>query len=276
MNNFFLRFFILWQCLILTSCTSKPSGTIINYKAFVINLDRAQDRMKAIEDQFKTHNIKFERFNAVDGYKILITDLEKNITYTGLDLKNKLFEFSKMKKYYIDCGREEEANFIFYKLGDYTFTSGELGCTCSHRSIIIKAIQEKLDRIVIFEDDVQILSDDFSFLMNSALIQMPKNSVVFLDAHGNGLEKYKIDLSHRGLLIPLHNIYEFYGCYAIILDISFAKNLLKKGNIETWPFDNKIANLVTSKVGLGFILNRKIATFREELGSEIKEMGRAF
>ncbi len=270
-------FKIFFLCFFLTSCVSpKYGGEVIRYKAFVINLDRAKDRLKIIEEQFKSHNIKFERFSAIDGYKILITDLESGDTYSGLDLKNHLFEFSKTKKYYIDCGREKEANFIYFLEGNFKFTAGELGVTCSHRSIIVKAMQEKLDRIAIFEDDVKILSDDFAYLMSNVLIHMPKNSVVFLDAHGPGLARYKIDRNSKNLLIKLSNITEVYGAYALIFDIKFAENLLREGDIERWPIDCKIPYLIKQKIGLGFLLNRKVATVFENMESEIKEMGRGF
>ncbi|MCC8406854.1 MAG: glycosyltransferase family 25 protein [Rickettsia endosymbiont of Sceptobius lativentris] len=43
-------------------------------KIFIVNLDRSTDRYNNISKQFDNNNLSYERFSAVDGYNLSITD----------------------------------------------------------------------------------------------------------------------------------------------------------------------------------------------------------
>ncbi|WP_017442536.1 glycosyltransferase family 25 protein [Rickettsia gravesii] len=62
-------------------------------KIFIVNLDRSTDRYNNISKQFDNNNLFYERFSAVDGYNLSITDAEGK-RFTGLDVKNNLLFYS--------------------------------------------------------------------------------------------------------------------------------------------------------------------------------------
>jgi GR25 family glycosyltransferase involved in LPS biosynthesis len=154
-------------------------------------------------------------------------------------------------------------------------SAGEFGCLCSHRGILVEAIKQNLDVVVVFEDDFKILSNQFSFLLHASINKIPENSVIYLDAHGSGLGDIKRDQNIPNLLIQLPKIPKLiFGTYALVFDIKAAKSIIQ--SIETdRQIDNTITKLIMKKKIKGFLLNKKTITYSEELGSNIKEMGRS-
>ncbi len=264
---------IIWVCLllVLTSCTIHRNKEI-KYKAYIINLAKSTERMDAAKAQLQKHNIPFERFEAVDGYKIEITDIKSGKKYKGEDLKDDNFKLKRWDKYFIDCKTIPEANFTYFRTKKYKLTAGELGCMCSHRTVLAKAIKEKLDVVLVFEDDVVIKSNDFTFLLYSAINQIPRNSAIFLDAHGPDVEYVKRNQRSSKLYIKLTGP-EIYGNYAVIYDVMAAKKVVGIKE-EIMPIDNRVGAMINANEIRGYIFNKDIVTYDTTLGSHIKEMGR--
>lgn len=100
---------------------------------YVISLPNAIDRRKHIENEFKSHNLNFEFFDAVQPSTELNNLIEKYIP----NLKNS------------------------------SLTDGEKGCLISHLSIWKKCIENNYDYVNIFEDDIRLSSDSEKFIKNS-------------------------------------------------------------------------------------------------------------
>lgn len=264
---------IIWLALLLflSNCTLHKNREV-KYKAYLINLEKSAERMEIAKTQLRNHNIPFERFEAVDGYKIEITDLKTKQKYTGQDLKDNNFKMKRWERYFIDCKNIPEANFVYFRTKKYQLTAGELGCMCSHRAVLTKAIKEKLDVILVFEDDVAIKSEDFTFLLYSSINQIPKNSVIFLDAHGPDVEYIKRNKDRSKLYLKLKGP-EIYGNYAVIYDILAAKKVVSIKE-EIMPIDNRVGSMINTREISGYLLNKEIVTYDTELGSHIKDMGR--
>ncbi|PWW37662.1 glycosyl transferase family 25 [Idiomarina loihiensis] len=102
----------------------------MNYKTFLINLDRSKQRLADAKTQLDALNIPFERVSAADGSKL--TESERAC-----------FDKSTAQQRY-----------------HYDLTWGEVGCYLSHIRCWQKIVDEKLDYAVILEDDLH-LNEDF-------------------------------------------------------------------------------------------------------------------
>lgn len=100
------------------------------YKIFVINLDRAPDRLSFMEKQFAGLSLSFERLQACDG-KTLTQDQIKNYYDAALNRRN------------------------FVR----PLQPGQIGCYISHLTAWQKILDDQLDFAVILEDDVTILNN---------------------------------------------------------------------------------------------------------------------
>lgn len=95
---------------------------------YLINLDKDTQRLKRIEKIFGKLNIKFERFNAVDGKKI--KNYKKIFREPWNSWEKGMSRAAKIKRPSI------------------------LGCLLSHRKIVRNALKKGYKKILIFEDDV--------------------------------------------------------------------------------------------------------------------------
>ncbi len=103
----------------------------IQCPCYYINLDRSQDRMLYMENEFKTYNIKTHlRISAVDG---------KKLTLSGGLMSGEI------------VSNQYQYNFINK---DQSLSASEVGCTFSHLISIITAYKNGLKRVFISEDDV--------------------------------------------------------------------------------------------------------------------------
>lgn len=106
---------------------------IPNYKIYLINLDRAKERLELMHNQFEKYNIEYERVEAIDA-----KELDDNI-------------YCVENKY------------------DRSLVSGEIGCYLSHVKTLNKFINSENDFAIIIEDDA-ILQDDFKDIIEKTLL----------------------------------------------------------------------------------------------------------
>lgn len=123
-------------------------------KCIVINLERAHERRERILKQFEDLGIEFEFFVGVDGHEL---PEEAYITYA--DRKSGLLNW-------------KHPNF-----------PGTLGCWISHRQVWLNAIDQGLDMIAVFEDDVTLDQNIQQVLraLETGLEIKPDFDIIFLD-----------------------------------------------------------------------------------------------
>lgn len=101
-------------------------------KVFVINLEEQKERLETFDKCMRNQDIKYERFNAINGSKILNDDRLTNYCNTF-------------------C------------------TNGMKGCALSHRSIWEYMVENNLQNVFVFEDDAVINENfirDFQHIWN--------------------------------------------------------------------------------------------------------------
>ena len=135
----------------------KKSDDLQNGKIFVMNLDMHKERWQKVSKQLDNSGLEYQRFDAVLGYDVVITD-EQGKKHLGYDLKDNKWQFKAGQKYNIHC---KNVDWIYYVANPaHILRAGEIGIYCSHYEIINKIANENLKFGLIFEDDI-VLAKDF-------------------------------------------------------------------------------------------------------------------
>ncbi len=161
-------------------------------KNFVISLSTAQERRKHIDAEFAKQEVDFEFFDA--------------ITPANIDIATS-------------------------QLGMVGYTTNlhqnEVSCLLSHMLLWKKAIDEQLDYIVIFEDDIYLGEHAKDFLLDDAWIPKECSVIkleVFYKKIGVALKQQNLSAPNARKLLLLREAH--MGCGGYILSLDVAKKLL--------------------------------------------------
>jgi len=254
--------------------------------AYVINLDRKPDRWANMSSQLSNMSVSYAREPAVDGYNISITDTKTKSSYLGSELKKKYFSFSARKIYNIACNPNDEFgsnisnSFRYFTSSDRLATAGELGCTCSHRSIWGNVALHNLPYIIVLEDDISF-KDKFLENTASAIAAMPADAdLLYLHILPIDEIHYPSEVSHRysesdedvGKIVRF--LGNPWGTQAYIVTLSGAKKLLQLTRLlSVHAIDDAIIKN-KGKLNIYTTLRNEIESSMDSSQSEIYQMGR--
>lgn len=180
-------------------------------KTIVINMKKDKERLDYIKKQCQKANIKFERFNGIDGTKLNIDKLEKN----------KSIQFHKN-------------SFFNHDRQGRSSLKGSIGCALTHKKIWEQIINSDKKNTLIFEDDV-IIPKNFLKKFNFYSKQIPNNwDIIFLG--GVRIFGKKITKNVIKAVSTPDNIMNNCGLYAYIINKNSAKKLINICN----PINNYI------------------------------------
>ncbi len=254
---------------------------------YFINLASSADRMESVQKQFEKNGIKIERFEAVNGYNIVIVDTTTQNKFTGTDLKANPKLWEEGKKYNVYCyadsykDKPNEPDFVYvpgkkkYIVPSYKeLSAGAIGLNCSTRILWAQIANSKDDQIaVIFEDDVK-LADNFKQKIEVVFNSLPEKwDFIYLGYNENpDLDSAKEEKENK--LIHLDGSYSVIRMHAYVINNKSATRLLKAQQ----RFTNKITDGMLDESTRSFMLNTyitegKIAAYDEELESNINTMG---
>lgn len=154
-------------------------------KIYVINLERSKERWQKISQQLDKTGVKYKRFNAIDGYKILIKELDTNKEFSGYDLKDGKAELKYNNHYLVNCTPQDKnpISFNYISLRENGLSAGELGVWCSNIVIWHDIKRNNYKNTLILEDDVIIKSKNFNQDLNNFISSLPDNyDIAYLDA----------------------------------------------------------------------------------------------
>lgn len=168
-------------------------------KVFVINLEEQNDRLQQFDTIMKTQNIKYDRYNAVKGSKILNDE----------------------------------------RLTDYCnsfCTDGMKGCALSHRGIWEYMVEHNLQNVFIFEDDAQI-NTDFDRDLQHVWNHLPKDyDIVYFgclfgcgdDSFSNSVVKKIAGIDTQEVNEFIHTSKGSVGTHAYMISLEGAKKFVDK------------------------------------------------
>lgn len=201
---------ILYISYMDTLKVEEPFSTLPNMKAFVINMDKNQDRWDRIMDVYPStdlQTIPLERFSAVVGTEV---NIDQWLNDNG---KRDLIEV------------EEKG----YRTSHYQLTRGAIGCFLSHYQLAKKLLRDPAhDMYLILEDDAGIRKETLQDIQQTLDIA-PKDWDILLLGY------------HRVNGIPLNSFTKVSGFWG-----SFGYLLHKKGaaifvaEVETTKLDAQI------------------------------------
>lgn len=111
-------------------CAQKYNYNLFYDAAYLINLDRSPERLKRASEELEMANFKYNRFSAVDGYKLELKSLLDNKITTGQQLKDTNSKTNPDIQYKISYNHKEMNEITFDFKG--SLTAGELGVLTSH------------------------------------------------------------------------------------------------------------------------------------------------
>lgn len=182
-------------------------------KIYYINLERRPDRNEHMKKQISKQDLQniTERIDAVDGNKLSESEIEKHVTKYGMK------RLKDPKKHF-----------------GVDLTMGGVGCALSHKKAWKNIVQNKYDRTLILEDDVDI-PDDFVAKYNKIVPHIPKDfDIIFIGYHPTSDEYLYRDKKHKLLRTK-----KVYGLYAYIVSSKGAKKLL-----NLFPIDIQIDSVI--------------------------------
>lgn len=180
-------------------------------KIYCVNLDVRTDRWELISEEFEKVNLDVERFSAVEGSKIPLNEL----TIINDDLGTNI--------------------------------RGAQGALKSHRAILKEAIDNKYEKIAVFEDDL-IFCDDFEGRLNYYIAYTPPDwDMMYMGCHYYGCENPTY---------IRHYIYKNkrnFGCFAMIIKKDMIQKIYDYTMEETKTIDDYISEMVKDNNCYSFI-----------------------
>tara|TARA_R110000803_G_scaffold73109_5_gene136878 strand:- start:395 stop:1168 length:774 start_codon:yes stop_codon:yes gene_type:complete len=119
-----------------------------DFHTLYINLEKDEERMKAVEGDLKSYKIDFNRINAVWGKRLNEEDYRLKIAKI-LDLEPQKLE----PEYWLN--RKNFKTMCKYPKA----TMSKVGCYLSHLYALKVAVEQNYDKVLILEDDVIIESN---------------------------------------------------------------------------------------------------------------------
>ena len=270
--NFFLRIrIVIWGLLCGYICINieNPSSSFSSEdsfsgnpyaydQAYVINLDRIPERYRTIKEVLDKHHMSHKRFSAVDGYKIRLIPLSGGKVISGSDLSGGTEKLMPNEKYRVLCAEnQQKQKYSLYftydeKLYPNPTSAGELGCLCSHFLVWQDIADNNYNAVLVLEDDLVSLSENFQQFINQVIKDLPRESFVHLSVvHPSTYEKndsltLECKLGGDLKLCKVLSSTRALGTFAYIMNSNMARKLLESGDFHG-PIDVALLNKATSQ-----------------------------
>jgi len=187
-------------------------------KNIVISLKNSDKRRAHVTKQFSEKNINFDFFDAID--ETTLYNATKQIGFTDSQM---VFERSNL-------------------------TNGEIGCFLSHLSVLKICVDNDLDYVAIYEDDVHLAYQAELYLTSSDWIPSDINFIKLETFHKTKIGRKNIELSVNGRS-KLYRLYAPHvGTCGYIVSKKVAKDILEKIIKLPNPFQYPIDILIFERL----------------------------
>lgn len=175
--------------------------------AFLINLDRATERLEFVKPNIDQLGFPVERISAIDGKLLSEEELHK------------VCDYERFKSY-------------FKMLPE----RGTIGCSLSHEKALKKFLESEHEFALIFEDDVTFNPQELRLCVNAAIEKKDLWDILNFETFHDGMPVKIADLySDKHLSLYLSSV-THAGCY--LINRNTAKKFLEKFFPIVMPFDH--------------------------------------
>ncbi|MBO4405298.1 MAG: glycosyltransferase family 25 protein [Alphaproteobacteria bacterium] len=175
--------------------------------AFLINLDRATDRLAFVKPNIDRLGFPVERISGIDGKLLSKEELHK------------VCDYERFKSY-------------FKMLPE----RGTIGCSLSHEKALKKFLESEYEFALIFEDDVVFNPQELRECIDAAIEKKNLWDILNFETFHDGLPVKIADLCSDKHLALYFSSITHAGCY--LINRSTAKKLLEKFYPIVMPFDH--------------------------------------
>lgn len=172
--------------------------------AYILNLERAEERRKFIIPQVEALGSPYERIAAVDGKKLSKNEIIDEVSYVN---------FFKMQP-----------------------ESGTIGCSLSHEKAWRRFLESDSEFALIFEDDVKFDPKELSEVMSSVIENKSLWDIVGLELNHYGYPQKIAKLALDKFLVFYMTNVKHTGAY--LINRSAAKKMLEKFYPIKMPLDH--------------------------------------
>jgi len=251
--------------------TKSTSISKNDIQTFVINLDRSPKRYAQLAPQLEKNHLNYERFSAVDGYKLKIKNPQTGEGFLASDIANK--EMSNKIHYTVSCP-SFDSSYLPKKDKKSHLSAGELGCYCSHMEIWKRVISSNIKYALVLEDDALLLPN-FEAKFDKIIHNLPVNwDVVFL--HLGVVPSKTLFIKHNKYL---HKIKRkgrhFWHTTGYLINVDATRKLFDYAQTYSVPIDIAISHAVDAKKINVYKAFENIIIPNEEDESIITQMGRS-
>jgi glycosyltransferase involved in cell wall biosynthesis len=191
-------------------------------RVFVINLDRRPDRMSNMERSLRRHEIRYERFSALDGSAGDIHDIYRNYKKSRPAPR---VEARLSSKEFFFGGRtdaERTAHVEVMVGGPAIRSAGAMAYLLTYKNILRRCIEENINRVLILDDDC-LFHKEFTPLFSKTYSELPSKWKIFqlgtMQYNWPLVETYSehLYLPH-GVLVASHAVGLHRDTYPVLLD----------------------------------------------------------
>lgn len=241
-------------------------------KIFVVNLARSTERLEKSSKQLEKINLQFERYQAVDGYELIIQGPNNN-EFKGNEIKKNKEIFEENKLYKVNCP-SFPIYYNGYKRQTFNFfTAGELGCYCSHLEIFKYISDNNINNALILEDDF-IIDQNFKTKLANVINNLPKKWDIIFLYYDKDVKKNIMDTNNPSLKKLLPDNFNIYGTVAYVINKNSANKIFLNSLGVQMPIDKRLSWLINNSELEAYITTEPIIKTSDD-DSEIHEMGRA-
>lgn len=245
-------------------------------RAFLINLDRSVDRLERATSHLIKADFPFDRFEAVDGFKLDIINKETGDSINGDKLYKTIVKTISNIEYEITYSHEEVGDISYQFSG--SLSAGELGVTASHIAIWQEAIKQEYEYIIIFEDDVTVVDHkNFGKQVQNFLDYLPTNfDVGFLDCHVVNGQIY--EMPNNPYVLAVSEDLMAWGTHAAVYSNQGMRKLISTHFTEAVDINIWIESSTLGEGLKVYVAEEKIASIYDSdyhsMTSTINNMGR--
>ncbi|MBP9791993.1 MAG: glycosyltransferase family 25 protein [Rickettsiales bacterium] len=207
--------------------------TPIKNPIFVINVDSAKSRLEAMKRKLGDAQFTKLAITPSDLKLTFVDSQDRKRTISNLTMSPDIIYDNKdwTPPIKVHCGKDDS----FIWTSSRKISPGEFGCFCSHRAIWKKIVEQQLDNVLVFEDDV-VFSRFFKLILFALNTKYLPYKFDYIDLRRKKGKIFNVLLNS--------DIAVRWGAESYMVSLQGAKKLLSFSNEADREIDHVIGNFI--------------------------------